>query len=162
MPTGSEGAYRTGPAQLSPGSQCLVAALLSSALPSPQLPITLDSRKQTPTNSPGASCALTLPLPSITAPPTQAPPSLLLQLRSLCPAPGPLHSCARCLDHCPGFPYGSSPVILISLKSPLMSTWEVYFYFQWTQGPGSLLGSRVCMPSRAPGTCGKKYWMISC
>ena len=39
------------------GVSGLAAALLSSALPSPQLPITLDSRKQTPTNSPGASCA---------------------------------------------------------------------------------------------------------
>ena len=74
------------------GVSGLAAALLSSALPSPQLPITLTACSKCPPTPQGPLVPHLLPLsPSITAPPTQAPSSLLLQLARPGPAPGPLH-----------------------------------------------------------------------
>lgn len=158
MLTGAEGAHRTGSSsQLSPGGQwpCCSLPLLCPSLPTASHHT--DSRKQMPTNSPGASCAPT----SFLSPPPSLPhphrplPHCSCNSQGLVLPQGFCMGCAVCLDHHPGFPYGLvPPVTLISLKSPLMYTGRGggYFYSSGPQALGSLLGSCVCMPSRAPGT----------
>ncbi|CAI9170059.1 unnamed protein product [Rangifer tarandus platyrhynchus] len=164
MLTGAEGAHRTGStSQLSPGGQwpCCSPPLLCPSLPTACHHT--DSRKQMPTNSPGASCAPTSflsPPPSLPHP-HRPPPHCSCNSQVLVLPQGICMGCAVCLDHHPGFPYGLvPPVTLMSLKSPLMSTGgRGLFLLQWTAGPRVSAWQLCLYAQQGTWHVVGKYWL---